>query len=90
MHEQYARVAGGRRRRSGGGGAKRKGNDEPDAMARSDFGKTHRGSEERDEHGSALRLDGAPAIFERSGWYHDVEDDDAKPTPQTVRPEDVG
>ena len=43
-------VAGGRRRRDGGEGAKRKGNDEPDAMVRSDVGKTHRGSEERDEH----------------------------------------
>ena len=56
-------VAGGRRRRSGGEGAKRKGNDEPDAMVRSDFGKTHRGSEQRDEHGLALMADGAPAIF---------------------------
>ena len=81
---------GGQRRHNGGEGAKRKGNDEPDAMVWSDFGKTHRGSEQRDEHGLALMADGAPAIFGQRGWNHDVEGDDAKPTPQTVRPEDVG
>ena len=51
-------VAGGRGRRSSGEGAKRQGNDEPDAMARSDFGKTHRESEQRDEHGLALMAAG--------------------------------
>ena len=55
-------VAGGRGRRSSGEGAKRQGNDEPDAMAWSDFGKTHRGSEQRDEHGLALMADGVPVI----------------------------
>ena len=83
-------VGGGRKRRGSGEGAKRKGNDEPDAMVRSDFGKTHRGSGQLHERGWALMADGAPAIFGRSGWYHDVEDDDTKPTPQTVRPADVG
>ena len=90
MHEQCAQVAGSRRRRIGSEGTKQKGNDEPNAMVRSDFVKTHRASEQRDERDSALRLDIAPTIFGRSGWNQDVEDDDTKPTPQTVRPADVG